>query len=84
MICLLVGSLLLNVFLVYAWLHDTNLAKQGAYRYKMAYHKTLDHYAGEPPGSTSRRLAEGWPEGSHARSELESMAGELERGEVWP
>lgn len=67
MLWLLIASIALNVFLLYAWLHDSKLWRGMAERYERAYHDTLDSYCGNPKGTTMRRLAESWPEGSELR-----------------
>lgn len=67
----LVASILLNVFLFYAWMHDTRLLERSRDRYEQSYHDTLDSYMGNPRGTTMKRLTRMWPEDSELREKSE-------------
>ncbi len=68
MFWLLLASLALNAFLAYGWMHDMRLKEQSVRQYEAAYHRTLDAYCGNPPGTTKRRTVEMWPEGGELRA----------------
>ena len=68
---LLFASLALNAFLIYAWRHDDRLRRKSIAKYEQAYHDMIDYHFGNPPGTTKKRLVEGWPEGSELRAKGE-------------